>query len=81
MNEQIKLVTVYTAVGQPEAEIIRGRLQNEGIPAILRYESLGNVYGILIDGLGQVEIQVPADCAREAKQILETTFSDQVPPE
>jgi hypothetical protein len=68
-------------VGQPEAEIIRGRLRNEGIPAVLRYESLGNVYGILIDGLGQVEIQVPEHCAKEAKQILEITFTDQAPLE
>jgi hypothetical protein len=81
MPGKIKLVTVYTAVGQPEAEIIRGRLEVEGIPAILRYESVGNVYGITVDGLGQVEIQVPAGYAHEAKQILETRFTDQVPTE
>ncbi len=74
MTGKIKLVTVYTAIGQPEAEIIRGRLEVEGIPAILRYESVGNVYGITVDGLGQVEIQVPVDYAHEAKQILETTL-------
>ena len=77
MTEKIKLVTVYTAVGQPEAEIIRGRLQNEGIPAMLKYESLGAVYGLTIDGLGQVEIQVSSDRAEEAKQILEGCATDQ----
>ena len=77
MTEKIKLVTVYTAVGQPEAEIIRGRLQNEGIPAMLKYESLGAVYGLTIDGLGQVEIQVSSDRAEEAKQILEGCSTDQ----
>ena len=81
MTGKIRLVTIYTAVGQPEAEIIRGRLENEGIPAILRYESIGNVYGITVDGLGQVEIQVPDDYAHDAKQILETSFTDQVPTE
>ena len=81
MTGKMRLVTVYTAVGQPEAEIIRGRLENEGIPAVLRYESIGNVYGITVDGLGQVEIQVPVDYAHDAKQILETSFTDQVPTE
>jgi hypothetical protein len=65
-----KLITVYTAAGQPEAYIIKGRLENEGIPAIIRYESAGVVWGITVDGLGQVEVQVPFSRAEEAKQIL-----------
>ncbi len=64
------MTTVYIAVGQPEAQIIKGRLENEGIPAVLRYESAGLIYGITIDGLGQVEVQVPASLAEEARQIL-----------
>ena len=50
------MITVYVANGQPEAQIIRGRLESEGIPAMLRYESAGLVYGLTIDGLGQVEL-------------------------
>jgi hypothetical protein len=71
MSQEIKFVTVYSASSQPEAEIIKGRLENEGIPAMLHYESLGNIYGLTVDGLGQVEIQVPLSCAGEAKRILE----------
>ena len=70
MPEEIKLTTVYVAVGQPEAEIIKGRLENEGIPAVLRYESAGLIYGITVDGLGQVEVQVPSVLADKARQIL-----------
>ena len=64
------LTTVYIASGQPEAQIIKGRLESEGIPAMLRYESAGLVYGLTIDGLGQVEIQVPSSLAQKAKEIL-----------
>jgi len=71
LPEEIKLTTVYVAVGQPEAEIIKGRLENEGIPAVLRYESAGLIYGITVDGLGQVEVQVPSALADEARQILQ----------
>lgn len=70
MPKETGLTTVYVANGQPEAQIIKGRLENEGIPAILRYESLGLVYGFTIDGLGQVKVMVPSPMAQEARNIL-----------
>jgi hypothetical protein len=70
LPEETGLTTVYIANGQPEAEIVKGRLENEGIPAVLRYESAGIVYGLTIDGLGQVEVQVPSSLAQLAREIL-----------
>ena len=70
MSKEVEFVTVYVASGQPEAQIIKGRLESEGIPAILRYESAGLVFGLTIDGLGQVKIQVPSSLAQEAREIL-----------
>lgn len=70
MSEEAGLITVYVASGQPEAQIIKGRLESEGIPVMLRYESAGLVYGLTIDGLGQVEVQVPSSLAQDAKEIL-----------
>ena len=67
-----KLTTIYVANSQPEAQIVKGRLEAEGIPVMLKYESLGLVYGFTIDGLGQVKIQVPASLAQKANEILET---------
>jgi len=63
------LVTVCTA-RQMEAEIIKGRLESEGIPALLSYESAGLVYGLTTNGLGEVRIMVPKHLAKEAKEIL-----------
>jgi hypothetical protein len=63
------LVTVRTA-NYMEAHIIKGRLETEGIPVLLRYESAGLVYGITVDGLGQVKVMVPQHLAEEAKEIL-----------
>ncbi len=73
MSEEVSLITVYVASGQPEAEIVKGRLESEGVPAILRYESAGPIYGLTIDGLGQVEVQVPSTFAQHAKKILAAT--------
>lgn len=66
------LTTIYKANGQLEAQIIKGRLESEGIPVFLRYESAGLVYGLTINGLGQVEVQVPDSLAKDAQQILES---------
>jgi hypothetical protein len=63
------LVTVCTA-RQMEAQIIQGRLESEGIPALLSYESAGLVYGLTVNGLGEVKIMVPKRLAEEAKEIL-----------
>ena len=69
MSETESLVTVRTT-NYMEAHIIKGRLESEGIPVLLRYESAGLVYGITVDGLGQVKVMVPERLADEAKEIL-----------
>lgn len=69
MSEREQLATVYTA-RYMEAQIIKGRLESEGIPVLLSYESAGLVYGITIDGLGEVKVMVPKRLAEEAREIL-----------
>lgn len=69
MSPSAQLVTVGTA-NYLEAQIIKGRLESEGIPVLLSYESAGLVYGITVDGLGQVKIMVPRKLEEEAREIL-----------
>jgi hypothetical protein len=70
LSDETGFVTVYIARSQPEAEIIKGRLNYEDIPAILRYEAAGIIYGLTVNGLGQVEVRVPAHLAQRAREIL-----------
>ena len=63
------MVSVYTTTYM-EAQVIKGRLESEGIPVLLNYESAGLVYGITVDGLGEVKVMVPKHLAKEAKEIL-----------
>jgi hypothetical protein len=69
MSAREQLVTVRTAKYM-EAQIIKGRLESEGIPVLLSYESAGLIYGLTVDGLGEVKIMVPKHLAEEAKEIL-----------
>jgi len=48
-------------------------LESAGIPVFLRYESIGQVYGLTLDGLGEVQVQVPAEYVQEARELLETS--------
>jgi hypothetical protein len=61
---------VYRAAGMAEAEIIKGFLESEGIPVDLEYESAGKVYGLTMDGLGEVRICVPTDFAALARAAI-----------
>jgi hypothetical protein len=71
LSEEPKLVAVYTA-SYLEAQIIKSRLESEGIPALLQYEGIGLVYGITVDGLGQTRVLVPEHLAEEAREILQS---------
>jgi hypothetical protein len=72
MVEDNKFVTVYTTNGDPEAHIIKGKLETEGIPVLLKYESAGRVFGITIDGLGEIQVQVPENMLEIARKIIGT---------
>ena len=75
MSASDQLISVRTATYM-EAQIIKGRLESEGIPVLLSYESAGFVLGITVDGLGEVRVMVPRDLAEEAREILEVKYPD-----
>ena len=63
-------IAVSTVQGQLAEEQVRAFLEANGIPTEVRGETLRTTYGISIDGLGSVEILVPADKAEEARDLL-----------
>ena len=68
---------VFTASGMAQANIINGRLETEGIPTRLKYEAAGAIYGITINGLGEVKILVPAEDLARAGAILNQSYDEQ----
>ena len=65
------LTTIRTVPGLMKAQVLKTKLESAGIPVLLDYESLGQVMGITVDGLGAVRIMVPQDRAEEARDLLE----------
>ena len=70
MNEP-ELVCVRTCQGWEVAQVFKSKLEAAGIPVLLKYEAIALVYGITVDGLGQVRIMVPQTYATEATALLE----------
>ena len=61
---------VVTVQGIETAEIIKGRLESEGIPVYIQYDAAGKIYGIISDGLGEVKLLVPKEHYEDAIRIL-----------
>jgi len=70
MSDEPELVCVLTCQGIDLAQIYKSKLEAAGIPVLLRYEAAGLVFGITIDGLGEVKVMVPAEFAARAEELL-----------
>ena len=66
-----KLVDVYHASGEAEAYIIKGKLEANGIPCILRSNAARSVHMFTVDGMGEIRIAVNESMAEGARQVIE----------
>jgi len=66
-----EVVVVYASQGPLAAEVAKSKLEAAGIPCALRYPSVGRVWGLTVDGLGRVEVVVPAAFEAEAQELLQ----------
>jgi hypothetical protein len=65
------LITVYLAQGEVEESQVRMFLEAHGIPAAGRGEALRKTHGFVLDGLGEVAIQVASEHVERARELLE----------
>ena len=66
-----ELTVVYVEHGLLRAQVIKTKLEDAGIPVLLKYESVGPVIGITVDGIGEVRILVPSRYADTARALIE----------
>ncbi len=70
MKPNDELVVVYETQGLMRAEIIKAKLESAGIPAMLKYESAGRTMGIIVDGLGKVQVLVRKEDEHVSSELL-----------
>lgn len=66
----------HVAAGMINANIVAGRLEAEGIPVKLQYEAVGVIYGLTVDGLGEVKVLVPAGYMEQALEVLADRYDE-----
>ncbi len=64
-----ELVVVYVSNGPLAAEIAKGKLESEGIEAMLKSEAQ-STFPLTVDNLGEVQVLVRAEDESRARQIL-----------
>ena len=68
-------IVVHIAQGEFEEDQVRAFLEAHDIPTEVRGEALRKTHGLVLDGLGQVEVLVPPDRAADARDLLERVRS------
>lgn len=67
---EARLSEVYVEQGLLRANVIKAMLEDAGIPVLLKYESIGPLIGITVDGVGEVHILVPSEQADLARSLI-----------
>ncbi len=65
-----KLVDVYHASGELEAQVIKGLLESNGIPCILKSDAASSVHAFTVDGMGEVKVAVLESMADAARKLI-----------
>jgi hypothetical protein len=54
-----------------EAQVIRSLLEYNGIPSVLKGDTARTLYGINVDGIGEVRVMVVPSLAARAGELIE----------
>jgi hypothetical protein len=63
-------VVVWEAANMMEAQVVKARLESEGIPAFIRSEAAGVIYGLTAGSLARADVLVPGPLADKAVDLL-----------
>ncbi len=70
-DRPVEYVAILTVNGPIEEAQVRSFLEGSGIPSRVRGEALRNTHAITVDGIGAAEIEVPAELAQAARELIE----------
>ena len=72
MSKREKLVEVYKATNEMEAQVIKGLLESYGIPCLFKSNSAQSVHMFTLDGMGEVRVMVWDSMADRAKKLIKS---------
>jgi hypothetical protein len=72
LNKKEKLIEVYKANSEMEAQVIKGLLESYEIPCFLKSHAAPSVHMFSIDGIGEVKVMVLDSVAERAKELIKS---------
>ncbi len=70
MSKNDKLVEVYKAHSDMEAQVIKGLLESYDIPCFLKSNAAPSVHLFTVDGMAEVKVMVLDSLADRAKELI-----------
>jgi hypothetical protein len=70
LSNKQKMVEVYKATNEMEAQVIKGLLESYNIPCLLRSHAAPSVHMFAVDGMGEVRVMVLDAMAAEARKLI-----------
>jgi hypothetical protein len=70
LSKTEKMVEVYKARTEMEAQIIKGLLESFGIPSYFKSNAAPSVHWFTMDGMGEVKVMVLDSMADEARRLI-----------
>ena len=70
MSKSEKLVEVYKANSEMEAQVIKSLLESYDIPCFLKSHAAPSVHVFTIDGMGEVKVMVWDSMADKARELI-----------
>jgi hypothetical protein len=70
LNKSEKLVEVYKAANEMEAQVIKSLLESYEIPCLFKSNAAPSVHMFTIDGMGEVKVMVLDSMADSARALI-----------
>jgi hypothetical protein len=70
LNKNEKLVEVYKARTEMEAQVIRSLLESYDIPCFFKSNAAPSVHMFTMDGMAEVKVMVLDSMAEEARELI-----------
>jgi len=71
LNKGEKLVEVYKASGELEAQVVKGLLDSYGVACLLKSNAAPSVHMFAVDGMGEIKVMVFSSMAEKARKLIE----------
>ena len=69
-NKNEKMVEVYQARNEMEAQVIKGLLESYDIPCFMKSNAAPSVHTFTMDGMGEVRVMVLESMADKARELI-----------